>query len=90
MEAEVARPVPRLIAKPNGIILVTGLSGAGKTTTLYSALNELNVVTYGAELEQYVGVMPGEMAGCFSQEHPLSHPTRVTLPSAPRRVPSLP
>ena len=45
---------------------------------------------YGAEIEQYVGVMPGEMAGCFSQEHPLSHPTRVTLPSAPQRVPSLP
>jgi type IV pilus assembly protein PilB len=34
-----------LIAKPNGIILVTGPTGAGKTTTLYSALNELNVVT---------------------------------------------
>lgn len=34
-----------LIAKPNGIILVTGPTGAGKTTTLYSALNELNVIT---------------------------------------------
>ncbi|MDA0283184.1 MAG: ATPase, T2SS/T4P/T4SS family [Planctomycetota bacterium] len=27
---------------PNGIILVTGPTGSGKTTTLYSALNELN------------------------------------------------
>ncbi|MFO0878767.1 MAG: ATPase, T2SS/T4P/T4SS family [Gemmataceae bacterium] len=34
-----------LIAKPNGIVLVTGPTGAGKTTTLYSALNELNVIT---------------------------------------------
>jgi type IV pilus assembly protein PilB len=34
-----------IIAKPNGIILVTGPTGAGKTTTLYSALNELNVVS---------------------------------------------
>ncbi len=34
-----------LIAKPNGIILVTGPTGAGKTTTLYSALSELNVIT---------------------------------------------
>jgi type IV pilus assembly protein PilB len=34
-----------LINKPNGIILVTGPTGAGKTTTLYSALNELNVIT---------------------------------------------
>jgi type IV pilus assembly protein PilB len=35
----------KLIHKPNGIILVTGPTGAGKTTTLYSALNELNVIT---------------------------------------------
>ena len=35
----------QIISKPNGIILVTGPTGAGKTTTLYSALNELNVVT---------------------------------------------
>ena len=32
------------IAKPNGIVLVTGPTGSGKTTTLYSALNELNSV----------------------------------------------
>ena len=31
-----------LIHKPNGIIIVTGPTGCGKTTTLYSALNELN------------------------------------------------
>jgi type IV pilus assembly protein PilB len=34
-----------MINKPNGIVLVTGPTGAGKTTTLYSALNELNVVS---------------------------------------------
>jgi len=31
--------------RPNGIVLVTGPTGAGKTTTLYSALNELNEIT---------------------------------------------
>jgi type IV pilus assembly protein PilB len=32
------------IRKPNGIVLVTGPTGSGKTTTLYGALNELNVI----------------------------------------------
>lgn len=32
----------QLLNKPNGIILVTGPTGSGKTTTLYSALNYLN------------------------------------------------
>ena len=31
-----------LIAKPNGIVLVTGPTGSGKTTTLYSCLNFMN------------------------------------------------
>ena len=31
--------------KPNGIVLVTGPTGSGKTTTLYSALCELNEIT---------------------------------------------
>ena len=33
-----------VISKPNGIVLVTGPTGSGKTTTLYSALNELNKI----------------------------------------------
>ncbi|HUU10315.1 MAG TPA: ATPase, T2SS/T4P/T4SS family [Phycisphaerae bacterium] len=32
----------KLIARPNGIFLVTGPTGSGKTTTLYAALNTLN------------------------------------------------
>jgi type IV pilus assembly protein PilB len=34
--------IDMLIHKPNGIIIVTGPTGCGKTTTLYSALNKLN------------------------------------------------
>jgi type IV pilus assembly protein PilB len=33
------------ISKPHGMILVTGPTGSGKTTTLYSALAELNKIT---------------------------------------------
>ena len=32
----------KVIKRPNGIFLVTGPTGSGKTTTLYAALNELN------------------------------------------------
>jgi type IV pilus assembly protein PilB len=32
----------KIIRRPNGIFLVTGPTGSGKTTTLYGALNELN------------------------------------------------
>jgi type IV pilus assembly protein PilB len=45
MEPEMLAQFRELIQKPNGILLVTGPTGAGKTTTLYSALNELNVVS---------------------------------------------
>jgi type IV pilus assembly protein PilB len=34
----------QLIHKPNGIVIVTGPTGSGKTTTLYSALQELNTI----------------------------------------------
>jgi len=33
-----------VIRRPNGIVLVTGPTGCGKTTTLYGALNELNLI----------------------------------------------
>jgi type IV pilus assembly protein PilB len=35
----------QLIRKPNGIVVVTGPTGSGKTTSLYSALRELNDVS---------------------------------------------
>ncbi|MCA9100121.1 MAG: Flp pilus assembly complex ATPase component TadA [Planctomycetales bacterium] len=44
MEGSVLAGFREAIHKPNGIILVTGPTGSGKTTTLYSALNELNKI----------------------------------------------
>lgn len=48
-----------LIRRPNGIILVTGPTGSGKTTTLYAALNALNrpdrkVITAEDPVEYYL------------------------------------
>jgi general secretion pathway protein E len=41
MDKEVYRQFNRLIKLPHGIVLVTGPTGSGKTTTLYSALSEI-------------------------------------------------
>ena len=40
-DAQIAQ-VQRMVARPEGIILVTGPTGSGKTTTLYSILNHIN------------------------------------------------
>lgn len=42
MPAEVLASTRRLLTRPHGIILVSGPTGSGKTTTLYGALDELN------------------------------------------------
>jgi type II secretory ATPase GspE/PulE/Tfp pilus assembly ATPase PilB-like protein len=42
MSQSILQPFKRLIQNANGIIFVTGPTGSGKTTTLYSALHEIN------------------------------------------------
>ena len=44
MAPAMLRQFREVIQRPNGIVLVTGPTGSGKTTTLYSALSELNEV----------------------------------------------
>jgi type IV pilus assembly protein PilB len=53
------RTMNQLIRRPNGIILVTGPTGSGKTTTLYAGLNELNrpdrkIITAEDPVEYYL------------------------------------
>jgi type IV pilus assembly protein PilB len=53
------RTFQNIIRRPNGIFLVTGPTGSGKTTTLYSALGELNrpdrkIITAEEPVEYYL------------------------------------
>ena len=44
-DSEILQQIKDMISLPNGIFIVTGPTGSGKTTTLYSALKEVNKVS---------------------------------------------
>ncbi len=59
MAEEDLRVFNQLVRRPNGIVLVTGPTGSGKTTTLYAALNDLNrpdrkIITAEDPVEYYL------------------------------------
>jgi len=59
MAAETRDVIDDLIRKPHGIVLVTGPTGSGKTTTLYAALERLNnkrrnIMTVEDPIEYYL------------------------------------
>ena len=71
-----------LIKKPNGIILVTGPTGSGKTTTLYSALSELNDVD--TKIITTEDPVEYEIDGII--QCPINHEIDVTFASALRAI----
>ncbi|MFO7760675.1 MAG: type II secretion system ATPase GspE [Desulfobia sp.] len=59
MASDTMQKIDRLIHRPNGILLVTGPTGSGKTTTLYAALTRLNdksrnIMTVEDPIEYYL------------------------------------
>ena len=59
MGGDTQRHMDELIHKPHGILLVTGPTGSGKTTTLYAALEQLNdntqnIMTVEDPIEYYI------------------------------------
>ncbi|QJC77181.1 type II secretion system ATPase GspE [Pseudomonas umsongensis] len=66
MPEDILRNLRHLLGKPHGILLVTGPTGSGKTTSLYAALNSLNdqtrnILTVEDPIEYHlpgVGQMP--------------------------------
>src|SRR4030095_17225074 len=64
-----------LIDRPHGIILVTGPTGAGKTTTLYAALNAI----VGPGIKVLTVEDPGEYHLQGVNEIPNNHQIRMTF-----------
>ena len=82
MPADTMAEFREVMERPNGIILVTGPTGSGKTTTLYSALSELNqihekIVTTEDPVEYDIdGII----------QIPINHEIGVTLATALRAI----
>jgi type IV pilus assembly protein PilB len=71
-----------VIRKPNGIVLVTGPTGAGKTTTLYSALSELNEI----EVKIITTEDPVEYEIDGIVQCPINHEIDLTFANALRAI----
>jgi type IV pilus assembly protein PilB len=72
----------QVIKKPNGIVLVTGPTGAGKTTTLYSALSELNDIE--SKIITTEDPVEYEIDGLV--QCPINHEIDLTFASALRAI----
>ena len=82
MEPETRQGFERLIHRPHGIILVTGPTGSGKSTTMYAALQQINnidqhIITVEDPVEYHI---PGVNQVQVNAEH------GVTFPSALRSI----
>ncbi len=72
----------KIMQRPNGIVLVTGPTGSGKTTTLYSALSEMNSI--GDKLITTEDPVEYDIDGIV--QIPIDHDIGVTFASCLRAI----
>ncbi len=82
MPADILAGFRSVLKKPNGIVLVTGPTGSGKTTTLYSALTELNDID--SKLITTEDPVEYEIDGII--QCPINHEIDLTFASALRSI----
>jgi len=82
MEPRILDQFKEIMVKPNGIVLVTGPTGSGKTTTLYSALNALNTVD--EKIITTEDPVEYEIEGLV--QCPINHDIEMTFSSALRAI----
>ena len=82
MPPELLGEFRQVIKKPNGIVLVTGPTGSGKTTTLYSALSELNDID--SKLITTEDPVEYEIDGII--QCPINHEIDLTFAAALRAI----
>src|SRR5207249_2750071 len=82
MQPDLLAQFRQAIHKPNGIVLVTGPTGAGKTTTLYSGLSELNDI----EVKIITTEDPVEYEIDGIVQCPINHEIDLTFASALRAI----
>jgi type IV pilus assembly protein PilB len=82
MEPALLAQFRTVIKKPNGIVFVTGPTGAGKTTTLYSALSELNEID--SKIITTEDPVEYEIDGIV--QCPINHEIDLTFASALRSI----
>ncbi|MEM6260185.1 MAG: ATPase, T2SS/T4P/T4SS family [Planctomycetota bacterium] len=91
MQEDTLETFQEIINRPNGIFLVTGPTGSGKTTTLYSALQDLNrpdrkIITAEDPIEyNFKGINQCQVN--MNMDPPLSFP--VILKSMLRQAPNI-
>jgi type II secretion system protein E len=82
MDEEMYATFKGLIDRPHGIILVTGPTGAGKTTTLYAALNAI----VGPELKALTVEDPVEYHLAGVNQIPVNHQVGMTFEKGLRAI----